>query len=97
MRGIPKVLKTKEDYLYLKENFPKEVWSPAFKALLEPCEEWFNKGEIMADKGVTDDTHKVETWEDKTYQYELVVSENPKRVALNWSVSDIENFLKDGE
>lgn len=28
MVGFPKHLNTKEDYMYIKENFPTEQWKP---------------------------------------------------------------------
>jgi len=41
MRGFPKNLNTKADYLYVKENFPAEQWKPALQALLDSCKDWF--------------------------------------------------------
>ena len=37
MRGLPKNLNTKEDYLYLKDNYDKECWLSAFQNLSKMC------------------------------------------------------------
>ena len=41
MVGYPKSLKTKEDYEYVRNNFPKEMWKKDFQALLDSSYDWF--------------------------------------------------------
>lgn len=41
MRGFPKNLNTKEDYLYIKEHFSAEEWKPHFQALLDTLKDYF--------------------------------------------------------
>ena len=35
MKGVPKYLNTKEDYDYVKANFPREVWEKFYRELLD--------------------------------------------------------------
>ena len=41
MKGYPKNLKTKFDYLYVKENFKRELWEKDFQNLLDTRMDWF--------------------------------------------------------
>ena len=41
MRGYPKTLNSKEDYLYVKEHFTKEEWSADWQALLDTMKDYF--------------------------------------------------------
>lgn len=41
MRGFPRNLNTKEDYQYIRDNFPREQWVPHWQALLDTCKDWF--------------------------------------------------------
>lgn len=97
MVGYPKFLNTKEDYEFVRVNFPREQWESDFKALLNERYEWFNLGEIE-DEGVTDDTHKVV--EDKRgdetvvrYQYEYKENENARIYRLGYTVEEVEGIL----
>lgn len=97
MVGYPKFLNTKEDYEYVRANFPREQWEPDFKALLNERYEWFNLGEIE-DEGVTDDTHKVveDKRDDETvvrYQYEYKENENARIYRLGYTVEEVEAIL----
>lgn len=97
MVGYPKFLNTKEDYEYVRANFPREQWEPDFKALLNERYEWFNLGEIE-DEGVTDDTHKVveDKRDDETvvrYQYEYKENENARIYRLGYTVEEVETIL----
>lgn len=76
MVGYPKYLNTKDDYEFVRENFPKEKWIGAFQSLLETRLEWFNEGEILND-GITDDTHKVVVDDQTGAKYQYVYKENP--------------------
>ena len=97
MVGYPKFLNTKEDYEFVRANFPKEQWESDFKALLNERYEWFNLGEIEGE-GVTDDTHKVveDKRDDETvvrYQYEYKENENARIYRLGYTVEEVENIL----
>ena len=97
MVGYPKFLNTKEDYEFVRANFPKEQWKSDFKALLDERYEWFNLGEIEGE-GVTDDTHKVveDKRDDETvvrYQYEYKENENARIYRLGYTVEEVENIL----
>ena len=97
MVGYPKFLNTKEDYEFVRANFPKEEWESDFKALLNERYEWFNLGEIEGE-GVTDDTHKVveDKRDDETvvrYQYEYKENENARIYRLGYTVEEVENIL----
>ena len=97
MVGFPKFLNTKEDYEFVRANFPKEQWESDFKALLNERYEWFNLGEIEGE-GVTDDTHKVveDKRDDETvvrYQYEYKENENARIYRLGYTVEEVENIL----
>ena len=97
MVGYPKFLNTKEDYEFVRANFPKEQWESDFKALLNERYEWFNLGEIEGE-GVTDDTHKVveDKRDDETvvrYQYEYKVNENARIYRLGYTVEEVEAIL----
>ena len=97
MVGYPKFLNTKEDYEFVRANFPKEQWESDFKALLDERYEWFNLGEIEGE-GVTDDTHKVveDKRDDETvvrYQYEYKENENARIYRLGYTVEEVENIL----
>ena len=97
MVGYPKFLNTKEDYEFVRANFPKEQWESDFKALLNERYEWFNLGEIEGE-GVTDDTHKVveDKRDDETvvrYQYEYKANENARIYRLGYTVEEVEAIL----
>ena len=97
MVGYPKFLNTKEDYEFVRANFPKEQWESDFKALLNERYEWFNLGEIEGE-GVTDDTHKVveDKRDDETvvrYQYEYKENENARIYRLGYTVEEVEAIL----
>ena len=40
MVGYPNFLNTKEDYIYVHDNFQKEQWLPDFQALLDTMKDW---------------------------------------------------------
>ena len=78
MKGFPKHLNSKQDYIYIRENFPAEQWKPVWQDLLDGQKNWFCVGKLDSkDAGITDSTHKVvesvNQQDEKTeyYQYEL--------------------------
>ncbi len=100
MIGYPKNLNTKEDYEYVRKNFPKDEWEPAFQALLDTVNEWFNLGVLADDDaGTVDDTHKVT--EDRREDTDVVTrtqweyKENPdaKIFQLGYTVVEVKAIL----
>lgn len=59
MNGYPKTLNSREDYEYVRTNFPKSEWEQDYQDLLNTVYEWYNMGEVEGE-GITDETHRVE-------------------------------------
>ncbi len=100
MIGYPKNLNTKEDYEYVRKNFPKDEWTPAFQDLLDTVNEWFNLGALAdGETGTVDDTHKVT--EDRREDTDVVTrtqweyKENPdaKIFQLGYTVAEVKAIL----
>lgn len=101
MRGFPKTLNSKTDYIYIKENFSAEQWKPAWQALLDSRLDWFNMGEVEQEKGITDKTHKVvesepvgESGATVFYQFELRENPTCKLLKIGFTVEEVEEALK---
>jgi hypothetical protein len=97
MRGMPKYLNTKKDYLNLKKDFPG-TWHPAFQNLLDNRFCWVNTGTAVGD-GITDGTHKVVSSETTpgvivNYQLELQEDPNAKLFRLGFAIEEIEDLLE---
>lgn len=101
MKGLPKTLNDKHDYLYAKDNFPEDYWRPEFQHLLDSRFCWyFVENLSRADSGITDDTHKVVEnhstgeQEETTYaQYELRENPNAKIFRIGFTVAEVEEIL----
>ena len=60
MKGFPKHLNSKQDYIYIRENFPDEQWKPVWQGLLGGQKNWFCVGKLDSkEAGITDSTHKI--------------------------------------
>ena len=60
MKGYPQHLNTKADYIYVKENFKKELWEKDFQNLLDTRMDWFFVKNLNSqEEGLNDSTHKV--------------------------------------
>lgn len=101
MKGYPKYLNSKADYLYVIEHFPKEKWAPDLQALLDDRVKWIATGKLdNPAKGITGAIHKIEIVEsvDKTeteyYQYEFKEDKNCKLLKLGFNKKEIENYLQ---
>lgn len=101
MKGYPSSLNTKEDYLYVRANFPREQWLPDFQHLLDSRKDWFFVSHLPdKESGVTDDTHKVVESQDMdsdtvTYdQYELRDNPTAKIYRLGFTVEEVEELMK---
>ena len=106
MKGYPKELNSKEDYLYVRENFPREMWLPDFQHLLDTMRDWFSVGELPTGaEGIVDDTHKVEeskrfnpdTGEEETTwtQYELQINPMCKLLRLGFTEEEVRNLMRE--
>lgn len=99
MRGFPKALNTREDYLYIKDNFPKEDWAPAFQALLDTVKDWMfvrmlDEGEAVPAgddyKTVEPQENSVET---RTALYQLQTIPGCKLFELGFTEEEVRAFL----
>lgn len=105
MRGFPKHLNSKFDYLYIKDNFPPELWKPAWERLLQGRKQWFDTGIIEEGEGITDDTHKVEAFDNKEgeetrtewHQFELRDDMSSDFIKFGFTVEEIEAALGEAE
>ena len=95
MRGYPKYLNSREDYEYIRKNFPKEEWKKDFKALIDTRLEWFNTGKT--DAGVNDETHKVVEDKDSGEKYQFELKENPscKLFRVGYTAEEVEKILEE--
>ena len=60
MKGYPQHLNTKADYMYVKENFKRDLWEKDFQNLLDTRMDWFFvKNLDSQEEGLNDSTHKV--------------------------------------
>lgn len=104
MKGYPKTLHTREDYEYVRINFPKSQWEKDFQFLLDSLYEWFFVKELLdGEEGIVDDTHKVEVQEadeeqgiEKTtrYQFEWRLNPNCKLIELGYTVEQVQQYLQ---
>lgn len=66
MKSFPKHLNSKEDYYYIKDNFPEKKWRPKWEALLKERYRWMDDHVIASeDEGITDETHRVSSYTTK--------------------------------
>ena len=103
MKGFPTTLSSKEDYLYIKNNFPADKWKPVWQSLIDSLKDWINVGEIDPLDGIEDETHKVveqlETGDEKKavyYQFELRENPTCKLHQLGFTVEEVEDALTEG-
>ena len=94
MKGIPKHLNTKQDFLNIKEMFPDESKS-RFQELLDTKDTWMNMGKLEG-AGIEDKTHKilgVEMGNETLYQMEYKEDPNARIFRLGFTVEELEGFL----
>lgn len=86
MVGYPKHLNSKEDYLYVKANFPSSDWKKDWQNMYDARKTWMTTGEIPDGKsGIEDDTHKVfvettqdmESGKEKKVKYQQELKDDP--------------------
>ena len=101
MQESPKHMNSKYDYLYMRDNFPEEVWRPYWQSILDESKVWIDIGEIDAADGMTDATHKVETFtvndngKEKTsaHQYELRTDPSSDMIRLGFTPEEVRQAL----
>lgn len=100
MKGYPKTLNSKKDYLYVREHFSREQWLPDFQALLDSYQDWFFEKHLETkDEGIEDNTHKIVEFENTeteeiTYdQYEFRVNPTAKLFRLGFTVEELEALI----
>lgn len=104
MKGYPKYLNCKEDYYYVKANFPKTKWGPSWQALLDSSYNWFVTGELPnRDAGIEDATHRVieqreQKGDEETVRYfqqEWQEDANCKMFRIGFTRAEVEAGLAD--
>lgn len=80
MKGFPKNLNSKQDYYFIKDNYPVEQWLPYWKDLIKTSYDWFYIRDVDEDENIeNNDQYKViETTQDnKTTRSLYQYKENP--------------------
>lgn len=96
MVGYPKHLNTREDYEYVRLNFPKEMWEKDFQALLDTQYGWFFIKEVGEDENISlKDNQKLEKSDDnKIYLFEYLYNDNCLLKTLGYEESEVLDILK---
>lgn len=104
MKGYPKHLNNKQDYLNML-GIDKEETVKRLQNLLDERFSWF-QGEKLADgdEGIEDSTHKVVVQQERVenaeeeievrYQYELKEDENSTLFRLGFTVAEVKKLMK---
>lgn len=101
MRGFPKMLSSKADYINVKNDFPPEEWKPHYQALLDTMMAWYPTGEVEnPEEGIIDATHRVEEMdpmeeggEVRYMQYELRENPHCKLYAIGFTKAEVKKAL----
>ena len=97
MKGIPKHLNSRSDYLYVKENYSPDIWKPFWQNLLDTQYIWVPTDILKREEQcVVNDTHRyeilppVEGTDDpvRYQQYELQI--NPECDLLQFGFTEEE-------
>lgn len=94
MKGTPKTLNSWKDVEYVVANFPKEKWEALLQPLIndEIINVWTWEKQLEdGEKGITDDTHKVEEMagsetEEVTDPVTGDVTQQPKTVRIQYKL-----------
>jgi len=98
MRGKPKHLNAKQDYINYVKLWPEEG-KQKLQSLLDGRVRWMNTGKIEEGDGVTDETHKVSVLKDEegniTEKYQREWKENPgaKIFRLGFTVDEVNAMI----
>lgn len=102
MKGLPKHMNSKYDYLYIKETLPDDEWKPYWRALLTESKTWVDLGEINESEAVTDNAHKIEHFTEKNndgtekatvHQYELRTDMSSDMIRLGFTAAEVRTAL----
>lgn len=94
MRGFPKHLNTKQDYLNCINEFPQETKNE-LQRLLDSRFVWVATAVLEDDEqGIIDDTHEVVETDDGRVQRELIEDTNSELVRLGFTVEEVQEMLK---
>lgn len=93
MRGFPKYLNTKQDYLNCMTDYPTET-KAALQELLNNRFIWQTTA-IIEDEGLTDDTHRVVDYGEGKEQQELIEDDTATIFRLGFTVKEVEEMLND--
>lgn len=98
MKGIPKYLNTKQDYVNIVNLFPEEQWKPFYQELLDTRFIWSVVGNLEeGDEGVTDSTHKIgmdsQDGEKVRVQLELIEDSNARIFQLGFTVQEVQQMI----
>lgn len=101
MKGYPKNLNTRADYLYVRDHFPKTAWEKDFQALIDTEAAWYPVGYLTnAESGINDATHavfevdEIGTDSKKLAQYELRSNPTAKIYRLGFTIEEVRNLLE---
>lgn len=100
MVGYPKMLNSKEDYEFVRKNFPKDEWRQDFQNLLDTEKAWFNMGKIPeGSSGTVDDTHRIVTDEQtgEKYQYEYKEDPDSPLHRSGYTEEEVKKILAEGD
>jgi len=102
MKGFPRHFNSKEDFLYVKEHFPREMWALRFQALLDDRMKWMQVRKLeKGETGQTDETHCVVQTKDENGkvvqedQYELRENHLAKLFRIGFTVNEVEDILNE--
>lgn len=100
MRGMPKHLNSKTDYLYLKQEFQPDQWRPRFQVLLDERYSWLPMGPLAdGEPGIEDDSHRIVEHTDEAGQVVERIQEeyredpNALIFRLGFTVVEVEGLL----
>nr|DAX39339.1 MAG TPA: hypothetical protein [Caudoviricetes sp.] len=95
MRGFPKHLNSKQDYLNCLQDYPAET-KAALKQLLNNRFMWFDTAILdESQEGITDETHRVIESDDVKIQQELKEDSNARLFRLGFTVAEVEELAND--
>ncbi|DAB04733.1 TPA: hypothetical protein CPT89_00985 [Candidatus Gastranaerophilales bacterium HUM_11] len=95
MRGFPKHLNSKQDYLNCLQDYPAET-KAALKQLLNNRFMWFDTAILdESQEGITDETHRVIESDDVKIQQELKEDSNARLFRLGFTVAEVEGLAND--
>jgi len=98
MRGFPKHLNTKQDFINLKTQYPAET-KAALQTLLDDRMQWLKTADLdESDPGLEDETHKIVIDTDESdneirYQYEYMEDPAARIFHLGFTVEEAEAMI----